>query len=184
MMERTSAISVENFRGRHVKVFFNNGAACEGTAVEWSDSHAVLLSKDSDNVLYIYNPKENIMMVKIMVEALPESAPNPAEALYHERPGWAHAEAVDYKQEAGRQDNPHNPFPPWTSQYPAEDDLVEPPPPKLDHHEPDPDLRLKKLADLKKQQADAIKDRFQRRIRTFSPTHLPIGHYGTPSFKK
>jgi len=182
MMERTSAISVENFKGRHVKVFFNNGAACEGTAVEWSDSHAVLLSKDSDNVLYIYNPKENIMMVKVMVEVVPE--PNPAEALYHERPSWAQAEAVDYKQEAH---NSLNPFPPCAqapSQYPAEDDLVEPPPPKLDHHEPDPDLRLKKLADLKKQQADTIKERFQRRIRTFSPTQLPIGHYGTPSFKK
>jgi len=161
MTEPTCAISVEDFKDKYVKLFFKNSSVCEGIAAEWTDDHIILLGKGNDNILYIYNPKENIVMVKVFV-----ANEQPPEEQHYKDPVQRH-QAMNLNEQPVEQEP-----------------IVEPDPPKLDHHKSDQALRMKKIAELKKEQANLLKEKFNKRVKTFSSTQLPIGHYGTPNFKK
>jgi hypothetical protein len=164
MTEPISAINVGNFNNRYVKVFFNNGAGCEGLVVLWSDDRSVLLDESSGNLLYIYNTKNNVMMVKVLAE---------------KKTNGPTVEAVDHKRDvlAEPDDGVVIGAPPVTP-------FVEPDPPKLDYDEPDQNLRLKKLAKLKDMRTEAMKDQFSNRLKTFTPTQLMPAYYDTPNFTK
>ena len=49
---------------KYVKVFFNNGSSCEGKVISWSYEE-VVLTAENGNLLYLFNIKENVNMVKV-----------------------------------------------------------------------------------------------------------------------
>ena len=51
-----------------VRIFFKNGTIVEGVVLTWSDKKGLLLASDSQNRMIIYNPAENVIMVKLLLE--------------------------------------------------------------------------------------------------------------------
>ncbi|MDP2685258.1 MAG: hypothetical protein Q8P20_09575 [bacterium] len=153
----------ENFINKQAKIFFKNGISCEGVIQSWSDDCSVLLDGSSNSQLYIYNTKENVMMIKFANAT--EQAP--IIAATSQPPTTAHiaptVEAVNYKKSV-------TPF-------------VEPPPPELIEPEPNIDFRLQKLAALRAIQLSAIKQDATRHLN--SPIKAKtINYYEQPHFKK
>lgn len=62
--------------------------------------------------------------------------------------------------------------------YPIEEPL------QLDHHEPDQNLRLRKLVDLKQERDQAMRDVVSNRLKTFTPSGLLPSYYDAPNFQK
>ncbi len=50
-----------------VKVYFKNGTVIEGVVLTWSDEKGLLRSPGCSNRMIIYNPAENVMMVKLLL---------------------------------------------------------------------------------------------------------------------
>jgi hypothetical protein len=169
---------------RHVKVFFKNGLTCEGIVIQWVDNEAFLQSLDNEDILHLYNVKENVMMVKVFSIEMrdedfvmePEPEPEPerfnGDHLLQQQPPARYtraptAEAADYKREAAP--------------------IVEPPAPAVNFH-PDTkhDLRLKKLAELRNMQKKALEEQVSKRMRSHVPTNMTttLDPYDTPSFTK
>ena len=63
-------------------------------------------------------------------------------------------------------------------------DIVEPPEPKLDHFEPNPELRALKLADLHIKKNDAIKEQLRNHFKGHTPGTPQVTVYDTPNFQK
>lgn len=154
MTEPISAINVGNFKNKYIKAIFTNGMTCEGKVILWGDGRSVLLDVESNSLLYIYNTKENVMLVKVMAENF--EAPK--------------ADFVELK--------PTVEAPTEVTPYPVQPTL------QLDHIETDPNLRLKKLVDLKKERDKAMRDVIANRLKTFTPTELLPPYYDSPNFKK
>jgi hypothetical protein len=159
-MEPTFATTVGSFNNRHVKVFFKNGGGCEGRVVLWSDDRSVLLDDDSGNLLCIYNTKENVMMIKVMADKLQDKSVEPV--------AQSGVEPVDRQ----------------CSTVPIVTPVIEPPPPVLDHNEPDVNLRLQKLADLRRLQTTAFRNSIANKLKTFTPTQMMPAYYDQPNFTK
>ncbi len=165
MTEPISAINVGSFNNKHVLVFLKGGMTCEGKVVLWCDGRSVLMDESSGSLLYIYNTKDNVVLVKVLAEKKMEiemNGPIPMNV-------GPTVEAIDYK--ANRAPAAVKPF-------------TEPSPPELDRHEPDLGLRLKKLADLKSLRSQAIKDMYKKRLKTFTPTQMMPAYYDAPYFTK
>lgn len=59
-----------------IKIFFKNGASVEGVVVFWNDRKALLRSTEADNKMIIYNPAENVLMIKLIAgEIISEENP-------------------------------------------------------------------------------------------------------------
>jgi len=54
-------------KGQQIKCFFRTGVLVEGTVEEWSDQQAQLIASDSHSIIIITNPKQDVMMIKIML---------------------------------------------------------------------------------------------------------------------
>lgn len=66
-----------------VKIYFKNGTIIEGVVLAWNDKKGLLRSVGSSNRMIVYNPAENVMMVKLIlseeVKALPPEPPPESE---------------------------------------------------------------------------------------------------------
>lgn len=51
-----------------VKIYFKNGTIIEGIVIVWSDKKGLLRSPGSQNRMIIYNPVDNVMMIKLLAE--------------------------------------------------------------------------------------------------------------------
>lgn len=49
-----------------VKIYFKNGTVIEGIVLTWSDKKGLLRSLSGDSRMIIYNPIENVMMIKLL----------------------------------------------------------------------------------------------------------------------
>lgn len=49
-----------------VKIYFKNGTVIEGIVLTWSDKKGLLRSLAGDSRMLIYNPVENVMMIKLL----------------------------------------------------------------------------------------------------------------------
>jgi len=58
--------------GQHVKVLLRNGTLVEGLVEEWFNNHVQLKSLDGESVLILTRPEEDIMLIKILLDKLPE----------------------------------------------------------------------------------------------------------------
>lgn len=58
--------------GQHVKCILRNGALAEGIVDEWYNNIVVLQSLDGESVLIITHPAEDIMLIKILLDRVPE----------------------------------------------------------------------------------------------------------------
>ncbi len=50
-----------------VKVYFKNGTVIEGVVLTWNDKKGLLRSPGGNNRMIIYNPIENVMMIKLII---------------------------------------------------------------------------------------------------------------------
>jgi hypothetical protein len=50
-----------------VKVYFKNGTVIEGVVLTWNDKKGLLRSPGGSSRMIIYNPIENVMMVKLII---------------------------------------------------------------------------------------------------------------------
>ncbi|KKN70812.1 hypothetical protein LCGC14_0427040 [marine sediment metagenome] len=101
MMEHMSAINVGSFNNKHIKVIFNNGMTCEGRVILWGDGRSVLIDEESGSLLYIYNTKENVMLVKVPDEKIKHPSPGPTvEAVDVKRPPFTEQPTkLDYESD-------------------------------------------------------------------------------------
>ncbi len=68
--------------GQHVKCFMRSTMVLEGTIEEWSNSQVVLKSLDSESIMIIHHPQDDIMITKIVLDKNPEEKPlNEAEKI-------------------------------------------------------------------------------------------------------
>lgn len=58
-----------------VHVYFKTGTSVEGVVVVWYSDYVVLRAIGGVNNIVIYNPQENLLMVKIVNQPAPTSAP-------------------------------------------------------------------------------------------------------------
>jgi hypothetical protein len=58
--------------GQHVKCIFRNGTIVEGIVEEWTTNSVHLRSLSDQSLLIILHPDEDIMLIKVMPEALVE----------------------------------------------------------------------------------------------------------------
>lgn len=58
-----------------VHVYFKTGTSVEGVVVVWYSDYVVLRAIGGVNNIVIYNPQENLLMVKIINQSAPASAP-------------------------------------------------------------------------------------------------------------
>lgn len=70
-----------NLVGKRVKIFFKNGTGLEGLVDNWNNNEAVLKTDQSNDLLIIYQPQENIMMLKVFMDV-----PNISEPEYQKQP--------------------------------------------------------------------------------------------------
>ena len=198
---------------QHIKVFFKNGLTCEGIVIKWKDNQAFLSSLSNDDILHLYNLKEDVMMVRIFAQEeeeeeeeegymeprwvrRPAPPPEPEPEPEPEHHG-VKVEAVDYKKEVTdqrrrqhqhrlqqQQQQQQQPEPPLEIDNAP---IVEPDPPQVNFH-PDTkhNLRLKKLAELRNMQREALKDQVVNRMRSHVPTNsgTSLDPYDTPNFTK
>ncbi len=61
--------------GKHVKIILRNGAMAEGIVEEWYANEVKLKSLDGESILIITHPAEDIMLIKVFLEKLPEEEP-------------------------------------------------------------------------------------------------------------
>ena len=66
--------------GDHVKCFLRNSSIIEGIVEEWSSEQVVLKSFDNESLLIIHDPKQDILLTKIMLyveseKLIPEENP-------------------------------------------------------------------------------------------------------------
>ena len=64
-------------KDQKVKVFLKNGMSPEGTVISWKADEVRLRNDNDDCTLVIYEPKENIVMVKVWADR--SKPPNKAE---------------------------------------------------------------------------------------------------------
>lgn len=55
-------------RGSLVKVYFKNGTTLEGIVVIWNDKKGVLQAPKNNSRMIVYNPAENVMMLRLFTE--------------------------------------------------------------------------------------------------------------------
>jgi hypothetical protein len=125
---------------RKVKIFLKNGMAIEGIVQQWHDEEALVKSFNSDNILIIFNPKENVIMVHVILDAQ-----QPSE------------EKLDPIKSVPKEPDPQ--------------DL------ELDHYEPDPTLRVKKLAELRQLQIKQHKQDVSRHLTSWKVGAPQISEY-------
>lgn len=49
--------------GQKIKVFFKDGLTAQGILLSWNDNEVLLKAEDSNNILHVLSPKENLRMV-------------------------------------------------------------------------------------------------------------------------
>jgi hypothetical protein len=64
-------------QGQHIKCFLRNGNVLEGIVETWSDTEIVLKTLDSQNLMIIHDPKQDIMLTKVLFDV---QAPAPSRA--------------------------------------------------------------------------------------------------------
>lgn len=57
-----------SFKEAQVKIFFTNGMTAEGVVISCDTQEMILKNINSDNLLTIFNPRENILMIKAVVK--------------------------------------------------------------------------------------------------------------------
>lgn len=128
-----------NLVGKNVKAYLHTGATVEGVIKEHNQEMLILKSPNSKNILIVYQPYENILMLQVLEEAI--------------------------------------------KVIPQE--IAQPESPELDHYEPDPTLRVQKLAELRQLQVKEHKANLGRHITSWQggPTNLnPVSNYEYPNF--
>jgi uncharacterized membrane protein YheB (UPF0754 family) len=61
--------------GQHVKCFMRSTMVLEGIIEEWSSNQVVLKSLDSESIMIIHRPQEDIMITKVVLEKISEEKP-------------------------------------------------------------------------------------------------------------
>ncbi|HVI43053.1 MAG TPA: hypothetical protein VM577_20795 [Anaerovoracaceae bacterium] len=112
-----------NLVGKTVKIFLKNGMTVEGWVQEQNEEVLVLKSPQSKNLLIVYKPSENLLMVHVILD-----------------------------QPKLVTEVPTNPDP---------ENL------EMDHYEPDPTLRAKKLSELRQEQLKQHKLDVARHLTTW-----------------
>lgn len=72
-------ISFKILIGDFVKLFFKSGLSAQGTVVEWFDDKLCLKAENCEDLLWINNPKEDLLMVRVF-------APKNSTELTQEKP--------------------------------------------------------------------------------------------------
>lgn len=67
-----------------VKIYFKNGTVVEGIVLIWGDKKGLLQSPDCQNRMIIYNPIENVMMVKLLYPKIKKNKPETDEVTTNE----------------------------------------------------------------------------------------------------
>jgi hypothetical protein len=57
------------FTGKKIKIFFNNGMSVEGVLNRYEDDTFVLSSNTSEDLLLVYDNKDNILFVRIIFDS-------------------------------------------------------------------------------------------------------------------
>lgn len=65
--------------GQHVRVLFRNGLSMDGIVEEWCGNYAQLKSTTDESTIIITNPTEDIMVIKILAEEVPEETSEESE---------------------------------------------------------------------------------------------------------
>jgi sRNA-binding regulator protein Hfq len=55
-------------KGKHVKCFMRNGMVLEGIVQEWLPGQTVLKSLDSQNLIIVHRPNDDILLTKVVLE--------------------------------------------------------------------------------------------------------------------
>lgn len=147
---------MNRFLNKTVVITLETGVGVKGIPTSWNEEEVIVTYPDSDNYTVIFNPSENIMMVSVYRD-VEESEP------------YVQVQYASDLVEAGEPD-------------PGYDRVVEPPEPKLDHFEPDPQLRVLKLADLHVKKTEAVKDMLHKHFKN-RVAIMPEGSaYDSPDF--
>lgn len=67
-------------KGSLVKVYFKNGTTLEGIVVHWNDKKGVLQAPKNNSRMIVYNPAENVMMLRLFHEKEDEVTTNEDES--------------------------------------------------------------------------------------------------------
>ncbi len=69
---------MNNYKNKYVKLFLKNNLTTEGFIIEWQDSHIMLkASLQSEDILVIFKPEENVIMAKMTQQSLEDQTPLP-----------------------------------------------------------------------------------------------------------
>lgn len=149
-----------SLQGKRVRVIFKNGMSVDGIVQEWSDSLSILKNEETENLLLIYETSSNVMMVHVIVKENEEIV----------RPRIENEQgASDYIEEEARREAINR------IQPPDSEELI------LDHFEPDPTLRVQKLAELRKLQLQEHKKQLKQHIKAWRSGEVPQVKYTYPS---
>ena len=171
-------ISLQN---KKVRVIFKNGMSVDGIVQEWSNDLSILKNEDNDNLLLIYETSSNVMMVQVIVketkeewrkrraDALDALQKQEDEVAYHDLDNELHQGASDYIVKEAQREAINR------IQPPDPEELI------LDHYEPDPTLRVQKLAELRKLQLQEHKAQLKQHIKTWKAGTVPQVKYTYPS---
>jgi sRNA-binding regulator protein Hfq len=149
---------------KQVRIFLKTGLSAEGIVSSWSNEQVILQDVKSNNLLIIYDPQENIIMIHVII-----NAPKEQNALPKEQSEKSVAEVFNKIRKDIKDPDP---------------DIL-----KLDDYEPDPTLRFKKLAELRQEQLLEHKKSLQRHLTSWRADGAKTNYdsedyYGSPNFIK
>lgn len=152
--------------GKRVRVLFRNGMGIDGIVEEWFGNYAQLKSTSDESTIIITNPTQDIMVIKILPDEIPEEITEPQEPVIIPMGREPRSPAEVFR-------NP----PKFSSDTPADEfaRVLE------DIPDPTSDARNKSLAELKIMMNEQEKKIIAQKLKT----HIPSGYvphkpnYGT-----
>lgn len=145
--------------GSHVKIILKNNTVVEGIVEEWFGNYVKLKSLDGKSAMIIPHPNEDIMLIKIFLDAEPHSSEN-------------YKSKEDYKTEA------------HTPNYLQEEADIEAKFQAALNLPSDDPTRIKTLAELKKMKNDLERKIFSEKVKNHYIDGTRKVQYGYPGFFK
>lgn len=157
-------------KGSMIKVYFKNGTTLEGIVVIWNDKKGILQSPQNNSRLLIYNPVENVMMLRLFPEEI-------AEPIELDIPEIEETETVIIQQ---------NPCPI------QEEDQIKP---ELSSNERSINDRTKRLVEHRLLQTSQIRQKLAQKLKNSlnldnannivqTPPKVETTYYASPNFSK
>lgn len=69
--------------GYFVTIYFKNSMSLSGVVLSWTTDYIIIKAQQGNNKIVIYNPKENVLMVKVNYDSVPSEQPASQASMAH-----------------------------------------------------------------------------------------------------